>query len=127
MKRYLLRGATALVLGGFIAACSHDDTDYSSIVDSKLKAYQEVFVDAYGQISPNQNWGFKSTSSEQATSNVRTTRGHNADANMWAKYGYNVPDPLTSAQKDKVRRWFQQHQNPQGVSLYYSTFFVQDV
>lgn len=84
-------------------------------------------MDAYGQISPNQNWGFKSTSSEQATSNVRTTRGHNADANMWAKYGYNVPDPLTSAQKDKVRRWFQQHQNPHGVSLYYSTFFVQDV
>ena len=62
MKRYLFRGATALVLGGFIAACSHDDIDYSSIVDGKLKAYQEVFVDAYGKIDPNQNWGFTTVS-----------------------------------------------------------------
>lgn len=118
-----------LVLGGFTASCSHDEMDYSSIVDGKVKAYQEVFVDAYGKIDPNQSWGFKTRkaikSQEEAT--ARVTRGHNADGNMWAKYGYDVPDPLTAAQKDKVRRWFQQHQNPQGVAIDYSTFFVQDV
>ena len=132
MKRFLLRGATVLVLGGFIAACSHDDIDYSSIVDDKVKAYQEVFVDAYGSIDPNQTWGFGSVLGQESTEYestdaARMTRGHNADANMWAKYGYNVPDPLTAAQKDKVRRWFQQHQNPRGEALYYTTFFVQDV
>jgi hypothetical protein len=58
MKKYLLRGAAALVFGGFIAACSHDDADYTPIVDAKLKAYQEVFVDAYGTIDPSQSWGF---------------------------------------------------------------------
>ena len=127
MNRFLFRGATALVLGGFIAACSHDDIDYSSIVDGKLKAYQEVCVDAYGQIDPNQNWGFTKVSKQDTIATARMTRGHDANANMWAKYGYAVPDPLTSAQKDKVRRWFQQHQNPKGEALYYSTFFVQDV
>ncbi len=127
MKRYLFRGATALVLGGFIAACSHDDIDYSSIVDDKVKAYQEVFVDAYGKIDPNQNWGFTTVSGQESVTSTRITRGHDANANMWAKYGYVVPDPLTYAQKDKVRRWFQQHQNPRGESLSYSTFFVQDV
>ena len=58
MKKHLLTGAAMLVLGGFIASCSHDDVNYSSIIDGKLKAYQEVFVDAYGKIDPNQTWGF---------------------------------------------------------------------
>ena len=76
MKRYLLRGATALVLGGFIAACSHDDIDYSPIVDGKLKAYQEVFVDAYGQIDPNQNWGFTKIPGQQSAATARQTRAN---------------------------------------------------
>ena len=62
MKKILTRGAAALVLGGCIASCSHDEVDYSAYVDNKLKAYQEVFVDAYGKIDPNQNWGFGTTS-----------------------------------------------------------------
>jgi len=128
MDRFLLKGVAVLVLGGLIAACSNDDIDYSPKVDEKLKAYQETFVDAYGKIDPNQNWGFTSVSGkDSAQSQARITRGHNADANMWAKYGYIVPDPLTDAQKDKVRRWFQQHKNPEGVAIDYSTFFVQDV
>ena len=73
MKRYLFRGATALVLGGFIAACSHDDIDYSSIVDGKLKAYQEVFVDAYGKIDPNQNWGFGTVAGVNSSRLTRAT------------------------------------------------------
>lgn len=60
MKKQILRGAVTLVLGGCFAGCSHDDIDYSSIIDSKLQAYQEVFVDAYGKIDPNQSWGFGS-------------------------------------------------------------------
>ena len=76
MKRYLFRGATALVLGGFIAACSHDDIDYSPIVDGKLKAYQEVFVDAYGQIDPNQNWGFTKIPGQQSAATARQTRAN---------------------------------------------------
>ena len=127
MKRILMRGAAMLVLGGFIAACSHDDVDYSPIVEGKLKAYQEVFVDAYGQIDPNQTWGFTSVSGQEQSAQSRVTRSANADANMWAKYGYSVPVPLTYAQNDKVRRLFLQHQNPEGISLDYSTFFVQDV
>ena len=62
MKKQLLTGAAALVLGGFIAGCSHDETDYSSIIESKKQAYQEVFVDAYGKIDPKQDWGFKNFS-----------------------------------------------------------------
>ncbi len=58
MKKCFLTGAALLVLGGLFTGCSHDDIDYSSVVDSKLKAFQDVFVDAYGTIDPNQTWGF---------------------------------------------------------------------
>ena len=123
MKKNLLKGAACLVLGGLVAACSNDET-WTSVVDSKLKAYDEVFHGEFGTIAPNHSWGFSSNTSVSA---ARMTRGHNADGNMWAKYGYNVPDTLTDAMKDKVRRWFQQHKNPQGTAVNYTTFFVQDV
>ena len=54
------------------------------------------------------------------------TRGVNANGNMWAN-DWVVPAALTAQQKDKVRRWFQQHKNPQGVSFSYKDFFVQQV
>jgi len=128
MKKILMRGAAALILGGFIVACSHDDIDYTPLVDGKVQAYQETFVDAYGAIDPNQTWGFTTLAAQDLT------RAAYPNANMWGTSGvpnseqpYVVPQPLTSAQKDKVRRWFQQHKNPDGVALHYTDFFVQQV
>lgn len=72
MKNVLLRGATVLVLGGLFAGCSHDDMFNSSVVDGKLKAYQEVFVDAYGRIDPQQDWGFKNQNQDATNSNAAT-------------------------------------------------------
>ena len=40
MKKCLISGVAAFVLGGFLASCSHDD-EWTSVVDSKLKAYEE--------------------------------------------------------------------------------------
>lgn len=123
-----MRGAAALILGGFIVACSHDDIDYTPLVDGKVQAYQETFVEAYGAIDPNQTWGFTTLAAQDLT------RAAYPNANMWGTSGvpnseqpYVVPQPLTSAQKDKVRRWFQQHKNPDGVALHYTDFFVQQV
>ena len=96
MKRYLFRGATALVLGGFIAACSHDDIDYSSIVDGKLKAYQEVFVDAYGKIDPNQNWGFTTISGQGAKAS-RATRAITVNGDTYPAFNFPTESELTSA------------------------------
>ena len=107
MKKIFMRGAAALILGGFIVACSHDDIDYTPLVDGKVQAYQETFVEAYGAIDPNQTWGFTTLASQDLT------RAAYPNANMWGTSGvpnseqpYVVPQPLTSAQKDKVRRWF---------------------
>lgn len=128
MKKIFMRGAAALILGGFIVACSHDDIDYTPLVDGKVQAYQETFVEAYGAIDPNQTWGFTTLAAQDLT------RAAYPNANMWGTSGvpnseqpYVVPQPLTSAQKDKVRRWFQQHKNPEGEALHYTDFFVQQV
>ena len=97
MKKCLISGVAAFVLGGFLASCSHDD-EWTSVVDSKLKAYEEVFHEEFGTIDPNQTWGFTRSSSF-----ANTTRTHNKNSNEWASQGWNIPDPLTDAQKDKIR------------------------
>ena len=124
MKKYLPKSVLAIVLGGLLVNCSHDD-DWTSLVAGKLLAYEEVFKEEFGAIDPNQNWGF--TSRADVTDGLNVTRGHDKNSNMWADEGWTIPDPLTDAQKDKVRRWFQQHKNPTGTAVNYTNFFVQQV
>ena len=83
MKKYFLKGSAVLILGGLMASCTHDEIDCSSIVESKKVAYQEVFVDAYGKIDPNQTWGFGS-----ATTRALVTRAVFTD--KWPNS--NMPD-----------------------------------
>ncbi len=125
MKNLFLTGATALVLGGYLAGCTHDDYDYTSIVESKKQAYQEVFVDAYGSIDPNQTWGF---------TNLDVTRAENANGNEWADIknstgfgGWLVPDTLTVGQKLRVMAYFQANPYLTYQDPHWRNFFVQQV
>lgn len=135
MKKYLISGATALIAGLFITSCTHDDIDSRSIVEQKTQNFDAAFKSLYGEIAPGHTWGFDIPEVEpsgiipaSSRANSRAfTRQANPDANMWGKTYINVPDPLTPAQKDKVRRYFQQNNNPKGVALDYTNFFVQDV
>ena len=135
MKKYLICGATALIAGLFITSCTHDDLDSRSIIEQKTQNYDAAFKSLYGEIAPGHTWGFDIPDVEPSgvlpaasrASSRAFTRTANTDANMWGKTYINVPDPLTPAQKDKVRRYFQQNRNPQGVTLDYTNFFVQDV
>ena len=135
MKKYLICGATALIAGLFITSCTHDDIESRSIVEQKTQNFDAAFKSLYGEIAPGHTWGFDIPDVEpsgiipaesQAESRA-FTRDANPKANEWGKTYINVPDPLTPAQKDKVRRYFQRNRNPQGVSLDYTNFFVQDV
>ena len=71
-KHYFAAVAAVLAFGGFLASCTHDDLDYTSIVEDKKAEYQKVFVQTYGPIDPNQTWGF----------NAATPRGTRA-ASQW--------------------------------------------
>ena len=120
MKKILFVGITALAM----ASCTHDD--YAPV--SKQEQYQAVFEKEFGTVNPNVNWGF--TSQQVFTfdkdGKLIGTRGANTNANEWANY-LTVPTRLTDAQKDVVRKWFQNHKNPQGLNVNWSDFFVEQV
>ena len=120
MKKILFVGITALAM----ASCMHDD--YAPV--SKQEQYQAVFEKEFGTVNPNVNWGFTSQQVFTFDENGKLigTRGANPESNQWYKY-VTVPDPLTEAQKDVVRKWFQTHKNPQGIKVNWSNYFVQQV
>lgn len=120
MKKILFVGITALAM----ASCTHDD--YAPV--SKQEQYQAVFEKEFGTVNPNVNWGFTPQQVFTFDENGKLigTRGANTEANQWYQY-LTVPAPLTDAQKDVVRKWFQNNKNPQGLEVNWSDFFVQQV
>ena len=120
MKKILFVGITALAM----ASCTHDD--YAPV--SKQEQYQAVFEKEFGAVNPNVNWGFtpQQVFTFDKDGKLIGTRGANTNANQWYQ-NLTVPAPLTDAQKDVVRKWFQTHKKPQGLEVNWSDFFVQQV
>ena len=149
MRKYLIKGALALFAGTFVFSCAENaekDENYVPVPQQKTKAFVEVFKEVYGEIAPDHNWGFSTayTIADESTSEVvyidsvvtesamaRTragrTRTANPEANLWGRYYTNVPDPLTPAQKKRVRLYFQYNRYPTNEPVSYTNFFVQDV
>ena len=120
MKKILFVGITALAM----ASCTHDD--YAPV--SKQEQYQAVFEKEFGAVNPNVNWGFtpQQVFTFDKDGKLIGTRGANPNANEWYQY-LTVPAALTDAQKEVVRKWFQNTKNPQGQKVNWSDFFVQQV
>lgn len=120
MKKILFVGITALAM----ASCTHDD--YAPV--SKQEQYQAVFEKEFGAVNPNVNWGFtpQQVFTFDKDGKLIGTRGANTNANQWYEY-MTVPAALTDAQKEVVRKWFQNNPNPKGLEVNWSDFFVQQV
>ena len=120
MKKILFVGITALAM----ASCTHDD--YAPV--SKQEQYQAVFEKEFGAVNPNVNWGFtpQQVFTFDKDGKLIGTRAANPNSNQWADY-LTVPTKLTDAQKEVVRKWFQNTKNPQGQKVNWSDFFVQQV
>ena len=128
MRKYLITGVLALAAGGFLTSCHDTEGAYSSIVEQKLQAYEQVFKEEFGEIDPNQDWGFGGTSTSAAR-----TRAENKNLNEWgdpAKNGgqaWNVPPALTERQKLRVRLYFQYNPRLTYIDPEFTDFFVQQV
>ena len=120
MKKILFVGITALAM----ASCTHDD--YAPV--SKQEQYQAVFEKEFGAVNPNVNWGFtpQQVFTFDKDGKLIGTRAANPNSNEWTNY-VTVPTKLTDAQKDVVRRWFQNNKNPKGIKVNWSDFFVEQV
>ena len=120
MKKILFVGITALAM----ASCTHDD--YAPV--SKQEQYQAVFEKEFGAVNPNVNWGFtpQQVFTFDKDGKLIGTRAANPNSNQWADY-LTVPTRLTDAQKEVVRKWFQNNPNPKGLEVNWSDFFVEQV
>ena len=129
MKRYLISGVILLIAGLAVTSCHDKDIDYVYGASQKMDTYNEAFKATFGTPQANHHWGFVSNeaATRLAATSMAMTRTANKESNNWASQGWIIPDALTDAQKDKVRRYFQQNQNPKGISVNYENFFVQQV
>ena len=129
MKKYLIKGLLALVVGGFTASCADKDGEYVPMDQQKEAAYAEVFKELIGgEVAPNHDWGFKKTSlideSSQTGANTRTA---DTNDNEWAAKGYNVPGEISQRERDVVMQWFRTHENPRSETVDIHNYFIQNV
>ena len=156
MKKYLIKGLLALVVGGFTASCADKDGDYVPVGQQKATAYADAFKELIGgEVAPNHDWGFKKTSIiedfSQTRANTRAfTRGNSMgevikpDMTTFPGYSterthsdnYRSPEgyadivaPITTAEAAWVQAWFD---NPANAGLSeegqdFDNFFVQQV
>ncbi len=122
MKKLFLMGFVALAF----ASCVSDKDVTPQTQDQKYQAAFEELVG--GKVNANVNWGFNDQQvvTFDADGKFVGMRGVDANGNEWGLY-VDVPQPLTDAQKQVVTEWFQNHQNPEGVAVNWSDFFVQQV
>ena len=124
MKKYLISTVLAIVFTNFLSSCRDSEIEYSSIAEAKQAQFAENFEKFFGQVNPNQTWGFgESTASSK-------TRAVYADANEWAASDgqkWKVPPVLTDEQKTIVRIYFQNVEKPSYQDPGWSDYFMQQV
>lgn len=142
MKKYLITGAFALVVSTSLISCHSDDEIYGSIVEQKVKAYEQVFEEEFGKINPNQNWGFSSANSQSRTRGLQLAAGTRNVARIWGNgnpycdtdgkfwvdnYGYYPPAKITHDEWAAVYEEFSKVHNDLGETINFTDYFIQQV
>ena len=108
----------------FFIACSRDTNLYDPSNKASVREanFTESFVRHYGEIAPDQTWGFDTNVSSART---RTT---NVDGNLWYR-DWERPVNVTDAEKDKVIEEFsKKRENAVNVvNITWENYWVQQV
>ena len=123
MKK-LIYGMAAVAISTVFANCSNQEVIPMTQEELVKADYEAKFIQKFGKPSPDQTWGFGKSSTKSVAS--IGTRWAYTNGNEWAK-DWTVIQPLTAAQKDKVRRYFQNNKTPKNTPVNYTNFWVQDV
>jgi len=121
MKKLLFLG---IVMMGMLSSCVKDAASGTPDPQkAKEEAYNNAFVQAFGNIAPNQTWGFKS--GVRAATTMRTA---NTNGNQWEDQDWVIPADITDSELQAVLAVF----NEEGAESYESLidlndFFVQQV
>lgn len=114
----------AVAISTVFANCSNQEVIPMTQEELVKADYEAKFIQKFGKPSPDQTWGFGKSSTKSVAS--IGTRWADPNANMWAET-WTVIKPLTAAQIDKVRRYFQNNKTPKNTPVNYTNFWVQDV
>lgn len=122
MKKCLMMGLVALAF----TACVSDKEVTPQTPEQKYAAAFESFIG--GQVNENVNWGFndQQIATFDADGKFTGMRSTNTNNNEWGRYMY-VPEEMTAAQKAKVKKYFDETELHQGLSVNWSEFFVHQV
>ncbi len=148
MKKYLLAAIMAVAVTGAFVSCS-DDVVSGSLIEQKAKAFEETFIEAFGQPAPNHTWGFKRNNITKGSVDI-ITRGDSKgevikpddpkfpgysnerckSSNYRSPEGYgDIVEPITDLEAAWVQDWFDDPANA-GLSEEgedFDNFFVQQV
>ena len=117
----------AFLIGTVIISCVEVKDLYDPEYAAKLAEYRAKWEEQFGEIDPNEDWGFGSDEETAETSTNVVTRGDvDTQANMWGGY-VEVPKRLTDEQINIVTVWFNNNKDPEGISVNWTDFFVQQV
>ncbi len=117
MKKYLIFAVWMLFFGVVFSGCTHDEVDMSTYVQQKMESYEQAFHDAFGDIAPDQDWGFGS---------VAKTRSTQKEKHRWAELGLSAPTPLTAEERDDVANYFATTQfSDEGLDLNWTAYYVE--
>ena len=147
MRKSLIMGMLAFAATAYIStSCSRDEFS-GDVLESKKQAFESVFKSEFGNIDPEQDWGFGSVTRGITRGNTGDTypatheykdadgnviAGANMNHNEWADPskqfgGWVVPDALTEDQKLRVQKYFQANPNLSYEDPQFRHFFVQQV
>lgn len=120
MKKYLMTGLAALAMTAAMTSCSHDDELYQPATNQE--AFKTQFIAQFGNIDPNQNWGFTA----KTPVNLSETRAHFANINEYRSVYGTVPPNVTWTEHDLVLAEFskQRLNAVNTVNVNWSDFFV---
>ena len=111
---------------GCMTSCTDHTEFIGNVVQAKTEAFDEAFVEAYGEIQPGHDWGFGSVGQ------AARTRSADTNGNMWftsdPNYNYKQVPPITDAELAKVLAVFNQTGAEKYTSLIdWDEYFVQQV
>lgn len=121
MKKVIL-GLIALLS---FTACNKNDYSPQEAANAKFKT---EFVNAFGNINKNQDWGFNESIKVFDYTNKAQTRGNNVNGNMWYQQWVR-PINVTDAEKAKVVAEFSKAREgaTHTINLPWDNYWVQQV
>ena len=129
MKRYLIKGALALIAGLLITSCSHEtEVDFVPIQDQRTQEFDKAFKEAFtSNIAPNQDWGFSTSQFIARQAGTRGTRGEVVKPDMTNYPSSIAPGPLEPGEAEYVTNWFATNPGFTHETLTWTNYFVQHV